>query len=378
MHKPQSVLFLTLRVFSATGGIEKVCRILGKALYENSLEFNWQVKIASMYDAAGDALENPYFPNEIFEGFGIKKFKFSRAMMLEGKGYHTVIISHINLLPVAYSIKRLNPKTKIILLAHGIEVWSLHNHVIEKMLKSCDEIFAVSRYTKEKMTAVHGIDEVKIRILNNCLDPLTKSPKKKGDFSSLRNQYRIGENDIVLMTLSRLSSKERYKGYDKVMMALAKEEFKNLPIRYLLAGRYDAEEKQYLEKIAADNGLEETLIMPGFIADSELEDHFQMADLYIMPSRKEGFGIVFVEAMFYGLPVIAGNADGSTDALLDGKLGRLVDPENVDEIATAISCWLNNRNEVNEDIPRLLKENFSYEAYKSKLNDYLLDGVRYF
>ena len=61
-----------------------------------------------------------------------------------------------------------------------------------------------------------------------------------------------------------------------------------------------------------------------------------------MPSEKEGFGIVFIEAMFYGKPVIAGNKDGSVDALCNGELGLLVDPGSVTEIATAIKKMLVN------------------------------------
>src|SRR6185437_5235857 len=109
---------------------------------------------------------------------------------------------------------------------------------------------------------------------------------------------------------------------------------------------------------------------PGFIPDEELEDHFAMSDMYVMPSRKEGFGIVFIEAMYYGLPVIAGNMDGSADALLNGQLGQLVDPDNVQEIAEAVINIVANKPGINPS-QTLLKSPFSYEAYKQNLREAL-------
>ena len=83
-------------------------------------------------------------------------------------------------------------------------------------------------------------------------------------------------------------------------------------------------------------GLQQQVIFTGFVPDEELADHFNLADIYIMPSEKEGFGIVFIEAMFYHKPVIAGNKDGSVDALLNGSLGLLVNPESLDEVTCAL------------------------------------------
>ena len=72
--------------------------------------------------------------------------------------------------------------------------------------------------------------------------------------------------------------------------------------------------------------LSESVIFTGYVKDEEVAAHFSIADIYIMPSTKEGFGIIFIEAMFYGKPVIAGNKDGSADALQNGTLGILVNP----------------------------------------------------
>ena len=105
LNHPDNTLFLTLRVFSETGGIEKVSRILGKSLHELISEHPGEsLKIFSMYDKQGDEDEK-YFPSFIFKGFGKKKLKFVCAAAREGIGTRQVILSHVNLLLAGFLIK---------------------------------------------------------------------------------------------------------------------------------------------------------------------------------------------------------------------------------------------------------------------------------
>jgi len=167
------------------------------------------------------------------------------------------------------------------------------------------------------------------------------------------------------MTLTRLASGERYKGYDRVMESLDELNGQHPDLKYLLVGKYDDDEKKRLEKIIEKYRLQNQVVFAGFVPDSELAEHFNLADIYIMPSEKEGFGIVFIEAMHYGKPVIAGNKDGSADALLNGKLGALVDPESVQEISCALKKMISCKEDFMPD-QQLLKEHFSFEVYKKK------------
>jgi len=82
------------------------------------------------------------------------------------------------------------------------------------------------------------------------------------------------------------------------------------------------------------------VILTGFIDESEFADYFLLADLFVLPSKKEGFGIVFIEAMAYGLPVICGNADGSIDAICNGELGKAVNADDPAELEDAITGYL--------------------------------------
>ncbi len=82
------------------------------------------------------------------------------------------------------------------------------------------------------------------------------------------------------------------------------------------------------------------MTLAGYIPEEELNDHYNLCDVFAMPSKGEGFGIVFLEAMACGKPVLAGNKDGSVDALLGGKLGALVDPDDVAQIAETLIAIL--------------------------------------
>jgi glycosyltransferase involved in cell wall biosynthesis len=361
-----NILFLTLKVFAATGGIEKVCRVAGKAFYESSIINNSRVQVYSMYDNHADADDNRYFPSEIFHGFGMKKMKFIIEAIRQGKKSNIVILSHINLIMVGWLIKKISPSTRIMLFAHGIEVWESLGKRKKMMLACCDKIIAVSQFTSQKLQELHRIPANKCTVLNNCLDPyLPFAPAVTGK-CDLRNKYGYTQDDIILFTLTRLASKERYKGYDKVLQAMVALKHQQPNLKYLLAGSYDALEKSYLDELIKSLGLEDSVTIAGFIKEEDLVDHFSIANIYVMPSMKEGFGIVFIEAMYYGLPVIAGNKDGSVDALCNGKLGILVDPQDIKAIEKAIEEILLHSDRYKPD-QKILMEHFSYKNYKIKL-----------
>lgn len=369
LHNYNSTLFLTLRVFSATGGIEKVNRIVGRSIYKIGLESGNKAKVYSMYDKP-IRVDDKYFPKQIFRGFASDRFKFVKESIQQGVKSDIVILSHINLLSIGYSIKLLSPSTKLILITHGIEVWKTFSSFKRKMLEKCDLILPVSQYTKDTILGLNNFSADKLHVLNNCLDPFLPDPVTGPKSLELLNRYGLKKEDKILMTLTRLSSKEKYKGYDHVLVAL-KNLMNDYPgLRYLIVGKYDAIEKKRLDDVIAELGIQQFVVFAGFVPDEELAEHFNLADVYVMPSKKEGFGIVFIEAMYYGKPVIAGNKDGSVDALNQGKFGLLVDPDNVTEITAAIQKMLDDHESFvpsHEDV----MQKFSYPEYKKKLKDIL-------
>jgi glycosyltransferase involved in cell wall biosynthesis len=112
-------------------------------------------------------------------------------------------------------------------------------------------------------------------------------------------------------------------------------------VHYILGGK--GPDKPRIEALIQDLRLEDAATLAGYIPDHELCGFYNLCDVFAMPSKAEGFGIVFLEALACGKPVIAGNKDGSVDALMNGKLGVLVDPDNVSEIAEMLICILTKR-----------------------------------
>jgi glycosyltransferase involved in cell wall biosynthesis len=144
----------------------------------------------------------------------------------------------------------------------------------------------------------------------------------------------------ALMSVSRLASSERYKGNDRVIRALPSVLTRYPDALYLVVG--DGDDRPRLEALAAELGVTEKVRFVGLVSSEELPDYFRVADVFVMPSRGEGFGIVFLEAMACGIPVIGGNKDGSLDPLADGVLGFAADPENNEELVSAICSALRN------------------------------------
>ena len=157
----------------------------------------------------------------------------------------------------------------------------------------------------------------------------------------LHEKFGLPPDRRIILTICRLDAAEGYKGYDQILQVLAAVRRTVPPAHYILGGRGD--DLPRIQRLVADGGLGDAVTLAGFVPDDELVAFYQSCDVFAMPSRKEGFGIVFIEALACGRPVLAGNRDGSVDALLDGELGVLVNPDDPDEITAALIDLLAGR-----------------------------------
>lgn len=359
------VYFLILSAFSSTGGLEKFNRAFMKALNDISLEQNFELFVYSSHDSESD---EKYISKEKFKGYSGNKLKFAVYCLSQAKKMDMVFIGHINLAPVAILLKLFNPKIKLFLIGHGIEIWKKQILFKKLLLKISYKILAVSNFTKKQILTNNRINEDKVIVFPNTLDPYFNLPKTFGKPDYLHKRYGINEKTKVILTVTRINRNEGYKGYDKVLEALP-EIISLLPdIKYILVGKYDVYEEQRIKEKVKRLGLEKYFILTGFIKEEELIDHYLFADVFVLPSKKEGFGIVFIEAAVCGTPVIAGNKDGSVDALLNGQIGKLVDPDNLDEIKDTIIDTIENPVNNNHN---LVIENFVFDKFKLKLQEIL-------
>ena len=337
---PKKITLLTLQTFSSTGGIQKMTRTLAHSLSIISKQKNWKFQLWSVYDSRYDLMDQ-YVPAENYIGFGRNKLKLGLKTLGSAANSDIVILSHINLAMLGVIIKTLNPKCKIWLVAHGIEVWRPLT-LIKKLLvkRFCSKIICVSSFTKKQMIKWHNSDPDKCIVLNNAVDPFIKLPTEFSKPDYLLNRYSLTTENKVIFTLTRLASSEQYKGYEQVIKAVSRLKLQFPGIKYILAGPYDPAEEIRIKDLINAYHVTEEVILTGFLNENELADHFLLADLFVLPSKKEGFGIVFVEALACGLPVICGNADGSIDAIRNGELGTAINVDDLDELENAIINYL--------------------------------------
>ncbi|PWK79855.1 glycosyltransferase involved in cell wall biosynthesis [Mucilaginibacter oryzae] len=337
----KKVTLFTLQTFSSTGGIQKMTRTLGHSLYNAALKNKWRFELWSAYDTPADLMQQ-YLPAACFKGFGVNRINFVLKTIFNPVILDVVILSHVNLAIIGHVLKFINPGCKIWLVAHGIEVWRPLSFVKRKLLNRCDKVICVSNFTKQQIITRHGVNKDKCVVLNNAIDPFMQLPHTFQKPEQLLQRYGLKNDDVVIFSLTRLASTEQYKGYDHVIKALKSLKTKFPQIKYLLSGKYDSQEYDRIQELVARYDVKDQLILTGFIDEFELSDHFSLADLFVLPSKKEGFGIVFIEAMACGLPVVCGNTDGSLDAIRNGELGDAIDPDDPEQLESAISKHLQN------------------------------------
>ncbi|MGZ3777222.1 MAG: glycosyltransferase family 4 protein [Mucilaginibacter sp.] len=336
----KKIVLFTLQTFSTTGGIQKMTRTLAYALFHISKQKNWDFNLWSVYDSRYDLMDK-YLSAENFTGFGRNKLKIGLRTFKKSFNSHIVILSHVNLSLLGMVIKVLNPKCEIWLIAHGIEVWRPLSFIRRMFVKRyCDKIICVSSFTKSQMIKLHHSDPDKCIVLNNAIDPFMNLPVEFEKPEYLLNRYSLVPSNKVIFTLTRLASSEQYKGYEQVIKAVSRLKIKFPEIKYMLSGQYDATEEMRIRKLITLCGVEDQVILTGFLSEKELADYFLLADLFVLPSKKEGFGIVFIEALACGLPVICGNADGSIDAIRNGELGTAINVDDLDELEKSITTYL--------------------------------------
>lgn len=258
-----------------------------------------------------------------------------------------VLCGHINLLPVAAIAARMQD-APLLLVLHGVDAWEPHDSPpVRWSIPEVDVFVSVSRHTEDRFLDWAPLSPEQGHVIPNCIDLGKYSPGPKRDH--LLDRYGLHEQTILL-TLGRLSSEERYKGHDEILEVLPELVEERPDVAYLVCG--DGDDRPRLEHKAEQLGIADRVVFAGYVPEEEKEDHYRLADAFVMPGRGEGFGIVYLEAMACGVPVVASRADGSREALCDGKLGVMVNPSDATDLIRGIQAAL--------DGPRGTPEGLAY------------------
>lgn len=329
----QKHIFVFLEIFSCEGGIQSYVKDILKA-YASLPDV--QANVFLLRD--GQAVENPFSTcaNLTFH-YGktaspaLGRLKLAIALFTHCLAHRPdrVFCGHINLAPLVRSICQFLgiPYT---VLTYGKEVWEPLPASKRKALQQADRIWTISRYSRDRASASNDLNPAQFDFLFCAVDGTVFKPQPKD--AALVDRYNLA-NSKVLMTVARLWSGDPYKGVDITIRALP-EIVQSFPdVKYLVIGRGDDQPR--LAQLAEDLGVSDRVIFAGFVPTEDLPKHYGLADAYIMPSQ-EGFGIVYLEAMACGVPVLSGDADGSADPLQDGKFGWRVPHR--DAVSVAHAC----------------------------------------
>jgi len=293
-----------------------------------------------------------------FKGFKKNKIKFFIFSIFYSLKNKKIIIGHLNFSPIIIFVKIFNPFSKVFLILYGIECFKKLNIFKKLNLLFVNNFISVSNFTKDKFLENNKfLKNKKFFILPTYIEF-----KEKIDYENL-------PEGKIMLSVSRLDKSEKYKGIDKVIKVMPDilKEIKD--VYYIIVG--DGDDRENLEKLCQKLNLKERVIFKGFVSEEKLNFYYKNCDLFILPSKKEGFGIVFLEALSFGKIVIAGNKDGSKEALLDGEVGILIDPDNIYEIREAILKVLKKEIDKRFFDGNFLKnrilEEFNFEKFKERI-----------
>jgi phosphatidylinositol alpha-1,6-mannosyltransferase len=240
--------------------------------------------------------------------------------------FDLVICGHVNLLPLA-RIVAADP----LLLLYGIEAWKpLREPLSNRIVQRCRAVVSISELTCSRFLAWSHY-QGPAHLLPNAIDLGLYGLGERNPELAARHGL---EGKRVLLTVGRIVAAERYKGFDEILNVMPLLLQRHPDLAYLIAG--GGNDLRRLKEKADYLGITPNVVFTGLFDESEKRDLYHLADVYTMPSRGEGFGFVFLEALACGVPAIGSRHDGGREALRFGELGMLVDPTSAAEIEEAV------------------------------------------
>jgi phosphatidylinositol alpha-1,6-mannosyltransferase len=357
------ILLLLTSVFGLTGGVHTFNRALIKATDDLASEFGFDVTVFSLLDdevpfeAAAHYMPSGHIQ---YRGFNGNKVEFAAATLLAGRRANRVVFGHVNFSSLACGM----PKPIKSLVVHGIEVWRPLPSLQKLGISQMREIFSVSEYTQEALVHFNGMPSVQFRLLPDTLDPFYSRMADR-----IRPAKELGlPQGHMMLAVTRLETTEGCKRIDLVIKALPAI-LSHIPDAFFVVVGHGGDRSR-LEKLAQEVGVAERVVFTGFVADRLLPSYYDTCDVFVLPSLKEGFGIVFLEAMYHAKACVGAVAGGIPEVVEDGETGLLAKPDSVDSFAQCVVRLLGNgqeRNAMGHRGKERLEREFSYEKFRARL-----------
>jgi glycosyltransferase involved in cell wall biosynthesis len=297
----------------------------------------------------------PKFLNSIFFGSIIKQIvnivsSFVLAIKLYSR-YHYRYIEwgHGYDFPAILLLSYFLP-IRFFIYLHGNDILCpLGNPLLRSLfgltLKRATRIICNSSFTRDYLRANLPEFDTPIQIINPVVRPekfgaVAKSQDTLENLrKSVRAAYNIPETSIVILSVGRLVKR---KGFDRVIQNLTLLVAQKLDVHYILCGQGPMESE--LKSIIHRSPVENRVHFAGFVPDSQLAGYYAACDIFAMltffdskDASIEGFGIVYIEAGYFGKPVIASRVGGIPDAVHHEETGLLVEPNSGYEMLQAFT-----------------------------------------
>ena len=351
------------------GGIERISRHTAAVLSEFARERGEPCFLLSLNDPMGRHQGRVGGITFVFEGFSRSKYRFVRSVLARATKTRLVYLNHPNLAPLGLLVQVVSPASRYIVATYGIDVWRRLPLYRRASVGRAAAVTALSSFTADALTRVQHINSRKVVHLPPALDP-----EFFNGVASVRDSGTVQKASRILLTVARLAASERYKGIEAVIEALPRV-LRLVPgVRYVVVG--DGDDRLRLERFAAEKRLRERVLFVGAKFGEGLAQHYAECDVFVMPSHGEGFGVVFLEAMAYGKPVIGGDHGGTPDIIQEGVNGFLVRYGDIDTLAERIIHLLTDeglRQRMGDAGRRIVMENYTFEHFRERLTKLLLE-----
>ena len=248
------------------------------------------------------------------------------------------------------------------IFVHGIELGTAHTGSRMAALRGAWRVLTNSRTTADRVEAAFPALAGRIRPVLLCIDP------ERTGLWERELRATAPPRERAALIVGRMWAEERGKGHDQLVEAWPAVRRRVPGAQLWVVGEGD--DSARLQAKARDAGLDDAVRFLGRVGDAELGALYQRAALLAMPSRQEGFGLSYAEALWHGLPCVGSTADAASEVIRDGETGRLVPYGDVPALSEAIGSLLadpERRARMGEAGARDARKRFGYVRFRDDL-----------